>query len=200
MKRPRDTIKTPQGGWSYTQPETGKAFNHTNPSVLFDQVWDHRMSLPHYNMDVSGGWKERLNHDLCIQNEYLLCEDTEDRGSWVGMGDIWRFLQNMGEWMAQGMRLVPQEVAEKRARICTGADSGKMCPNNQSIGACWGCKGILNALSSLIGDRTTSQTNRLETCSVCKCALRAKVWLPQSAVKIDKEKAPSFCWATKDEE
>lgn len=200
MKKPRDTKTTPNGNFTYLQPETQKPFEHSNPNAMFHEIWAHRMSLPHYNMDVSGGWKDRLWHDICLQNEYLLCDDTEDKGEWVGMGDIWRFLLNMGEWLAQGMRLVPQEVAEKRARICTGADTGKPCPNNQHIGACWSCKGIFSTLSALIGERKTTQNESLQTCSACKCALRAKIWLPQEAVKVDSTKVPSFCWMARDTE
>lgn len=200
MKKPRDIVSTPNGNWKYRQPETEKTFEHSNPNVLFHQVWDHRMSLPHLNLDISGGWKDRLWHDICAQDEYLLCDDTEDKGTWIGMGDIWRFLTAMGEWLSQGMKLVQQDVAEKRARICAGADTGKKCPNNQTIGSCWGCKGIGKMLSSLIGERSTTQTDQLETCSVCKCALRAKIWLPQDAVKIEPDKVPSFCWMKGDDE
>lgn len=199
MKKPRDTVTTPNGDWRYQQPETEKSFKHPNPSVLFSQVWSHRLSLPHLNMDVSGGWKDRLWHDICTQNEYLLCDDKEDKGTWVGMGDIWRFLMNMTEWIAGGLQFVDQQEAEWRARICTGADSGKACPKNQAIGACWGCKGISKMLHSLIGDRKTTQTDKLETCTACKCALRAKIWLPKEAAKIPADQAPSFCWARDDQ-
>lgn len=195
MKKPRDIVTTPNGDWKYTQPETAKSFKHSNPSVLFSQIWQHRLSLPHYNMDVSGGWKERLWHDICAQDESLLCDDTEDKGRWVGMGDIWRFLTNMSEWLAGGMKLVSQEKAEERARICTGVDRGWKCPKNEAINACWGCKGILKMLTALIGERKTTQTQALETCTACKCALRAKIWLPQEAVKLPADQVPSFCWA-----
>ncbi len=200
MKKPRDIVTTPNGNWRYTQPETGKPFEHPNPKVLFNQIWEHRHSLPHFNMDVSGGWKDRLWSDICAEDPYLPCDDTEDKGTWVGMGDIWRFLGNMKDWVTGGMQLVSQETAEKRARICTGADTGKKCPKNEVVGACWGCRGIAKLLDSIIGERKTSQTQALETCTACKCALRAKIWLPQDAVKIDPDKAPPFCWATKDEE
>lgn len=194
MKKPRDTVTTPQDDWQYKQPDTGKEFKHSNPNVLFHQVWEHRLSLPDYGMDVSGGWKDRLWNDICDQNPYLLCDSTEDKGTWVGMGDIWRFLWSMKDWVTGGMKLVEPEVAEKRARVCTGADSGKACPNNQAINSCWGCKGVGRLLDSLLGPRTIPSASKLETCAACKCLLRAKVWLPQEAIHFDPEKTPSFCW------
>src|SRR6478672_4943670 len=187
MKKPRDTVTTPQDGLSYQQPDTGKEFQHSNPNVLFHEVWNHRLSLPDYGMDVSGGWKDRLWNDICEQNPYLLCDSTDDKRTWIGMGDIWRFLWSMKDWVTGGMKLVEPEVAEKRARVCTGADSGKPCPNNQAINSCWGCKGVGRLLDNLLGPRSIPSGSQLETCAACKCRLRAKVWLPQEAIHYDPE-------------
>lgn len=194
MKKPRDIVATPNGDWQYTQPETGKPFKHSNPSVLFSQIWSHRMALPDLGMDVSGGWKERLWHDICRQNEYLLCDDTEDKGTWVGMGDIWRYLHTLGDLVLSDKKTVSQEEAERRANVCLTGAKGHPCPNNQAVSGCFGCRGAGKVIESITGKKKTSKDNLLHACTACGCLLRIKIHLPLDAIHTDESKLPSFCW------
>lgn len=195
MKRPRDTVTTPRDGWSYTEPCTGKKFWHTSIKVLTGMVWNHRMSLPDLQMDVDGGWQDRLLHDICLQNEHLVCDDTEDKGRWVGMGNVWRFIETMTSWVMRGGGFVTQEEAERRATICSSGMDGKPCKHNEHINGCMGCKGIGSALGKILNGRTTSKDQELNVCTACGgCALKAKVWFPREVISVDESKLPSWCW------
>lgn len=194
MRRPKDTTTTPNGNWAYKQPETGKEFNHPHIKVLISQVWEHRIALPSKGMDVSGGWQDRLLNDICAQNEWILCEDTQDRGVWAGIGDVWRFLQSLGDLVLSNEKSVPQEEAERRASICLSGASGRPCPYNQHIDGCLGCKGAGKAIEAIVGKKSTSQDKNLHVCTACGCALKIKVHLPLEVVHVDESKLPSFCW------
>lgn len=94
---------------------------------------------------------------------------------------------------------VDEETAEARAVICA------QCPHNANIGNCWGC-GELGKLFRLVqGDLTTQRDSKLNSCGVCGCALRTKVWITDEAlVKIENSQGlppnefPVWCWRRKD--
>lgn len=194
MRKPRDKVTSPQDGWYYKQPDTGKEFRHTNPNVLIHEVWNHRLSLPDYGMDVSGGWRDRLWHDICIQNEWLLCDDTEDKGRWFGMGDVWRYLQTLGDLVLSDEKTVSHEEAERRANICLSGAGGRPCPNNQIVSGCYSCKGAGKAIQLVTGKKSTSKDDQLHACTACSCLLRIKVHLPLETIHADQSRLPSFCW------
>lgn len=197
MRRPKDTVTTPNGNWNYRQPETKKVFNHPHLKVLFSQIWSHRIALPDLGMDVSGGWKDRLLHDICLQNEWILCQDTEDKGVWAAIGDVWRFLHSLGDLVLSEEKSVPQEEAERRARICLSGASGRPCPYNQVIPACLGCKGAGKAIEAVMGKKSTPYDKELHACTVCSCVLKIKIHLPLNVIHVDESQLPSFCWQRK---
>lgn len=198
MRRPKDTVTTPNGNWSYKQPETKKEFNHPHLKVLTSQVWSHRISLPDLGMDVSGGWQDRLLHDICKQNEWILCEDTEDKGVWSAIGDVWRFLHSLGDLVLSEDKSVSQGEAERRARICLTGASGRPCPYNQVIDGCMGCKGAGKAIEAVMGSKSTPYDKDLHSCTACGgCVLKIKIHLPLDVIHVDESKLTSFCWQRK---
>lgn len=189
MKKPADMTSTPRGDWCYRQPETDMPFRAQHPKVLEEEVFAHRMSLPDLNLDVTGNWRERLWSDVCSQNEFLNCHDTEDSGKYPTLADVVNWVRSMANWTAGGFQVVPQETAEARAAICV------KCPNNQQISGCLGCRGAGEIISSLTGGRTTSLDNNLFNCRACSgCALTAKVHLPLEVISTAGLDLPSFCW------
>lgn len=199
MKRPKRITDTPRNDWQYKQPETGMPFKEQHYNTLQCKVWEHRSSLPELNMDVSGGWEVRLWNDVCLQNQHVECEEVSDPGKTLGMGDIFRFLRNMAEWIKGGMQLVHEQEAERRASLCTSGAGGLPCPYNKSLKHCWGCHGAGKLLDEAVGNRRTSVDATLESCTYCSCTLKAKVWLPNEAIQVDHpENTPSFCWLKKE--
>ena len=190
-------ISTPKGDFRYEQPETGMKFRAQHPKALENEVYSHRLSLPDLQLDTTGGWKERLWHDVCQQNEWLDCEDTEDPGRFPNLADVWGWVTSMNDWRKSGFDIVSQEEAERRASICAGGDGKPACPHNKHVSGCLGCRGVGEAISNLIGGRKTSKDQNLHQCSVCHgCMLGPKVFLPLEVINTEpyREKLPSFCW------
>jgi hypothetical protein len=136
----------------------------------------------------------RVLHELCLQNEWLLCEDTEDKGSWIGMGDIWRYIHTLGDLVLSDEKAVPQEEAERRASVCLTGAQGRPCPNNQYVDGCLGCKGAAKVIQAITGKKTTSKDSQLHACTACGCLLKIKVHLPLDTIHVDESRLPSFCW------
>lgn len=96
----------------------------------------------------------------------------------IGVADLWRFLKTMGNWLV-GATLVDQAEAERRAEICAG------CRFNGDVsdGSCWGCSGILDKITAVIGDRGTRMGEALKNCQVCGCLNKIAVWAPLDVLK-----------------
>jgi hypothetical protein len=185
---------TPKGDFTYKQPETGMDFKAQHPNALWKQVFDHRMSLPDLKMDVTGGSRERFWDEWCRKNEHTPCDDTEDPGRYANLSDVFAWLNSMKDWALKGFDIVPQEEAERRGAICI------TCPHNRAVNNCLGCHGAGDAISKLIGGRTTSMDGQLHQCAVCHgCMLGPKVFLPLEVIDASayQESLPSFCWLKK---
>jgi len=110
------------------------------------------------------------------------------------LGDLKAFLSLLRIRMntAAEDRIVSQAEAERRASIC------RSCPMNRRVDGCLGCGGVLKVVKELVGARETSHDAALESCSVCHCYLRAKVWVGTSVLNqveegLDRE-YPEHCW------
>jgi len=113
--------------------------------------------------------------------------------------------QNLLAWSDSG-RVVPKEVAESRALICTaGAPGEKRCPMNGSgdwkqaftAPAAELIKNQLAAKNSM--KLSTKYDASLGVCEACACPLPLKVWTPiefalRKMSKDTKEKLPEWCW------
>jgi hypothetical protein len=194
MKKPRNMTDTPKGDWAYRQPETDMPFREQHPKALEAAVFEHRLSLPGLQLDTTGGWQARLWHDICQQNEYLDCVDTEDPGRYPNLADVWNWVLSMNDWRKTGLDVVTQQEAESRAAICV------KCPHNKVVAGCFGCHGVGEAISNLIGGKKTSLDANLHQCGVCNgCMLGPKVFLPLEVIRTEtyQDKLPSFCWLKK---
>jgi hypothetical protein len=67
------------------------------------------------------------------------------------------------------------------------------------VRGCWGCAGLLKQVTSFLqGGQGTTMDQALESCTVCKCVLRAKVWLPMDAIDNTGLEYPEHCWQRQD--
>lgn len=67
--------------------------------------------------------------------------------------------------------LVDQQTAEERARICAA------CPANVRVSGCYSCQPIADYVARVKGARKTQAESVLNGCAVCRCSLRAAVWI-----------------------
>ena len=173
--------------WKYVQPETGVVFTGFSYWQVCGAVREHRTAM---NLDVAEGWEERFQNDLCQQNEQVPCKGrkVEPSKRRLTLDDVRRFFVTMTHWKGD---TVPQEEADRRAVICS------TCPLNVTVKGCWGCAGLMKKVVELVGNKQTSRDSALESCKVCGCVLRAKVWLPLDAEVNAKLEYPPHCWQAK---
>jgi hypothetical protein len=175
--------------WRYVQPETGVVFNAFSYWELEAKVQKHRAAM---ELDTAEGWQDRFQDELCRQNSEAPCAGRPKnfKPTKLTLADLRRFMATLFQWDGT---LVERDEAERRAAICAG------CPNNQAVQGCWGCAGLLKQVTSFLqGGQGTTLDRALESCSVCKCVLRAKVWLPMDAIDNTGLEYPEHCWqATK---
>lgn len=172
--------------WRYVQPETATVFNAFSYWELEEKVQKHRKAM---SLDLAEGWRERFQDDLCRQNEEVPCigRTPKSDGSTdcrLSLDALRRFMDTISKWDGT---LVERSEAERRAAICVG------CPKNKSVRGCWGCAGLLKKVVSFLqGKKGTTVDAALESCAVCCCVLRAKVWMPLNTE--DGLEYPSHCW------
>lgn len=61
-------------GWTYTQPETGHVARSHQFADLLVQIRKHRQA---YDLDLSEGWQQRVEAEMCLYNQ-MECDDPEN--------------------------------------------------------------------------------------------------------------------------
>ncbi len=103
------------------------------------------------------------------------------------------------DWVGDGGRPVDQFLANARAKTCVE------CPENKNAGF---FQRILASVANAIKEQTEIKTaldlkvdneDKLQTCAVCQCHLRLKVWVPMKHIlKSTDERMlsqfPKNCW------
>lgn len=194
MKKPTQTVETPPGGWKYTEPQTGVTITHTNFRAFMAKIFEHREAN---ELFTGSGWKDDVLDLVCRQNPTTICHDEDKPERRMDLSDVRRFAITLSNWIGQGAQWVPQEEAERRATICSTGNNGAPCPRNKTINGCWGCKGALNWIVEMMGNRTTSRDADLQQCSACFCTLRAKCHIPLEVMLEGQEPLadlPEYCW------
>ena len=216
----------PPGGFAYAQPETGWK---TQPFLPFSEVAksiaDHRRAnkLAHSTIaeaaaDLAAHTCQRLGNDPAYcdngvkKNSPNQPPEQVAAGLVAGIGrKLYGGAQIMRDWLGDGLRTVEKKVAQNRADVCTGRLSGKRCAYNTRQG--------ISELTGPIADFIKAQIQRktelhlsvenetdLETCSICLCVLRLKIWTPLDIILARtperglaefKKKAP-WCWLLED--
>jgi hypothetical protein len=120
------------------------------------------------------------------------CVPCSSKKQTLGFAEIVRWVRAMYQFATNGkFELVPQEEAERRAKICAA------CPHQIATSGCWGCKGIAGMLPAIAGARKTSYDMQLKACGVCGCYNAVSVHLPVEVQGGDNLEFPDFCWKFK---
>lgn len=211
----------PPGGWRYLEPRT----NWTAPTwqsfaVVVGAVISHRRGNPplttQYGLsvdpDVVAEEVDGYNAAICKANgwtEYFTEDDSpkpfppsQYQPVAVAAGNLRKTaigVKAMTEWLGAGLKPVEQSTAENRAVVCAN------CPQN--VDPNWIQKLDAAAASTVLGlvesknkmSLVTAQDAKLNTCAVCDCYLRLKVWSPADVVQNNtpadiRAKLPMFCW------
>lgn len=223
------TLKNPQlqipGGFQFLQPETGwQPSPFSSLDSIVQQLLQHRrgqayLATKHqWPMDPVVMYQEVLAYNVAVcerngWNDYLLGgaetvpfqhptpRSLLERAKGAAAG-----AKTIVSWMDDGAPAVSQEIANRRAAICTGgADPEKKCPMN-------GAGDLLayftvpatNAIKAQIERKKemkleTPGDDHLGVCTACDCPLKLKVWMPMDRIlsKMPKdayERLAPFCW------
>lgn len=198
-----DRATTPPGGWHYVQPQSGRVFNNYSREAFFREIMDHRLANGY---ELTPTWQEEIEDQICRAHPEWgreICRRTEPLGlrKPISFAAMQSFLNVMGAWVLDVVRggnvYVDPEEATRRAVICAG------CEFNVPMGfSCGGCADrILRGLTRVIASRETPYDDKLGSCAICSCALRAAVWLPLEAQQagIGEElraefRKVNYCW------
>ena len=191
-------VDVPRGGFHFDVIETGVTIKASSIARLKAMVRSHfdanRLRVPPdfdsiIETTACRNLGEHANHWCCDTADGSPYEARPARRSRWTAADVLRFARTVKDWgLKTGFAFVDQAEATRRASICA------TCPMNVRIAGCLGCAGVEALVTSMKGDRKTPDDIRLETCDVCGCYLKAKVWLPDDALDNSGLTYPSHCW------
>lgn len=194
-----DTSESPPNGWRYVQPESGRPFRHYAHQTFLNQIRDHRLGN---GFPISADWIAEIHDGMCRDNPDWfprVCRraNTKSGPRRLSFAATMSFLQMLGKWVTDGAPYVEQEVAEERAVTCVS------CPNNvYSEFGCGNCTTQIQQIISVIGGkRSTLLDDKLHSCSICSCNLKASVHFPVASQKsnltsemVEEFKQVPYCW------
>jgi hypothetical protein len=189
MKYPTTPHLVPQGGWNYTDPDTGIKFSDNHINALLQRVRVSRIANGH---QVGAEWIASVYDQLCNQMPHLPCSEVgvQER-RWNG-DDMAAFLSTLLEM--RGHEQVPQEEYDRRVSICM------RCPK-RGVVTCSGCGVIGTMLQKLIaGVRITDTDAYPMSCMACGCSIVSKCSYPKeilAAVDVKLGRTPEYaeqCW------
>lgn len=160
----------PGGGFVYTQPESGQQFKHATVMHLTRMVKAHREAN---NYPIGTNFENEVELAICARNPQLCKDFAMQPTVQLGLGDIIRGTRVLAEFKLKGSPLVPAEVAEHRAAICSN------CTYNMAYTkSCIACRDVEELVTSMVGGATTKYDAKLKACNVCHCANAAQVHIP----------------------
>ena len=209
--------QTPPGGWQFYQPQS--RWSMPNPvSVTFGQavqhIIKHRMANPamvqnnnlatdtaSVEQELDAYTRIRLKMPAAPSPKPMprLHSSSQVAGAAVGIKRAAQGTRVIVDWLTSGGAPVEQVEADRRAAICIN------CPKN--VPGSWYTVAPAEIIRSTLSARTdlklaTPHDDKLQSCDVCKCLMRLKVWTPLHFIK-DRTPAevmaefPSNCWVNK---
>ena len=103
-------------------------------------------------------------------------------------------MENLDELICQQMQLSDRWCGEPPPAIETFDIKLSDLMKKTSSVNCLPCSGFSNALREIIGGRQTPHDQNVDACSVCKCGMKEKVWLPMDSIDIKGLEFPDWCW------
>lgn len=182
---------TPSGGWFVSCPIVNE---RVDGGDFWDMVQKCESMLLSRGIKPPADFVSQIENNLCNRlpgdSNCVPCSGEKQH---LGFKDVVRWVRAMYSFAVQSkFELVPQEEAERRAKICAA------CHRQISTSGCWGCKGIAGLLPHIAGARKTSYDNQLKACGVCGCYNAVSVHIPLDAIdNEDHLDFPDFCWKKK---
>jgi len=205
----------PPKGWIFFQPQTGwraptpvsSTFSQTVDLIIRHRLANKAITLKHklstdpnaVGDELEAFTRKRLNLPAAPNPKFpprLPLSHVAEAAA-----DIKTAAQGTAvvmDWLSSGAPAVAQELANKRAEVCV------KCVKN--VPGSWYTVGpaeLIRATLSLREDKLeTPHDNALQSCDVCKCLMRLKVWVPlDHIVKSSKPEIlaafPKWCWIAK---
>jgi hypothetical protein len=200
MQKLLEPNTVPPDGFKYFQAETKTWIRASDYHNLFQNVRDHRSAN---NLPLGTFWEQEVENQLCEGLPPGFCKQVmpgEMRNVFgrITWDQVVSGTQTLANWFASGLKHVDQALADKRAAVCAGCYF-----NVQISGGCGSCGHLQNLAARLTGGRKTSSDFWLKACSVCRCSLQAKVWLPIESIDAGTSAEmlnnyPNFCWQRKE--
>ncbi len=198
----------PPGGWYYKDPETGREFRPVAWNDMLPAIKEHRRAN---NLPIPSMLREQVEDQVCkhVPPEWCGNVAVQGRVTPLTFAEVIQGTLLLSEVVARAIAsklfgtkspFVEQITANDRTRVCAH------CHYNTGIQGCSSCNlGKLYAIvTQIVGQRTTSGSEMLNACKICKCALKAKVWIDQAILQrhlSDDQNAafPEWCWAKKNQ-
>lgn len=191
MQRLKGYQETPPDLYRYVDPDTGHMTVSHNVVQWVDDATLHRLAN---GLPVPADLQQQMEDQLCgtIPPEWCLQVDPNRPfvSTRFGWQDVQDGLNTFLSWISGGTKLVTQEEADRRAKICSA------CYLNVHVEGCATCHKLAAALT---WNRATAYDNNLKACAVCHCLLKAACHFPindlESGDSEEHQKQyPSFCW------
>jgi len=129
------------------------------------------------DLPLSEGWEAEAEDTLCRILPPGMCRYADGSAASVTIDtrmtaeDWTRGMSVLAHIVVASDPLVDQATAESRARICAA------CPANVALLGCNSCVAVADLVARIRGSVKTEADGKLAHCGVCKCALRAMVWI-----------------------
>lgn len=196
----------PAGGYRYRVAETGEVFKGVTMDDLRVQLGKH-CALHHLPMPTQLMIEEQMCFELGKEAQHWCIDEatgmagpvpiTAPDCAGLSLRSVKQATFTLTHAVFSGRR-AEQVEAEHRASVCVE------CNQNREVPGCRGCAfdALKTMIDSVRNGKTTPYDARLNTCCVCGCLNRVKIWLPLDIVlkhtPVDqmeqlKQKAPK-CW------
>lgn len=189
----------PPGGFRFTEKATGEKLTAPTWPDLIDVVRRHRQAN---GITTNGDLEAEIEDQLCQVLPAGFCK-RESGGAYdphiahsIGVSQMIEGTKTLLAWYLSGSQRVTQDVANNRARVCSG------CHFNQLPSGCTSCNqnAVHEVVNKITGGEKPEGASHLEGCLICGCSLKAKVWLPLETIQKHTSdetngKFPEWCWA-----
>lgn len=194
MNRYLDVNEVPPGGWKFEQADTGAVFTTPTLLALIRKVATYRASNQLEVGDPEADVHEYIcktlppNSRVRCQQQGVVTGDQRQK-KWT-VADVNNYTKAVVSTILAGGACSLEE-ANRRALIC------RDCPLNREVRPCSSCGEKLAVLPfNLMGATKTAYDADLQSCDICGCYNKAKVWIPESRMAAEKaaHNYPPHCW------
>lgn len=175
----------------FPDPDSGHEHKGVNKADVIQRIIKYRAQNGLEPIEELG---TVLDNYWCLLPENMgKCEEFKLQRGWF---EVWKGGLQILKNIAFGSdAMVPQEEADRRAKICSDQD-GIPCQFNVFPDRDMFIKWSDAHAEASTGGRKSKPYATLGNCALCTCSLRAKVWA-KNALMTEKQssRAPAVCWA-----